>query len=75
MTRPDRPLVVVSAVLFCAGLEMAAFGMPTLWSVFSNRARPLPGEDRSGREVSSYASKDWAEQYCYEHALGVTTRT
>jgi hypothetical protein len=59
-------ILTFNALVFYAGLELAA---SRIGSLISRPAQESPRE-----KVSYYSSKDWAEQYWYEHRLSVRQR-
>jgi hypothetical protein len=66
-------ILTLNALVVCAGLELAAFGVLETSKLVSS-AEERPVREGGRRDVSYYSSQDWARQYWYEHDLSVTLR-
>jgi hypothetical protein len=62
-------ILVLNAILFGAGLELAATSSFKIRRLISSPAPQLVKERNPRETVSYYASQDWSEQYWYEFKL------
>jgi hypothetical protein len=62
-------ILILNALLLCAGLELAARTTFNIKSLFSKPAEDLVGEGKPRETVSYYSSQDWAKRYWYEFRL------
>src|SRR5262245_20048856 len=62
-------IFTLNALVFCAGLELAAKSAFKIRSLISRSAQELVGDGSPREKVSYYSSQDWAETYWYECRL------
>jgi len=67
-------IIILNALVLCAGLELAARSSFKIKSLISSPAQQLVGEGNPREKVSYYLSQDWAERYWYEFRLSRTQR-
>jgi hypothetical protein len=66
-------ILLLNALVLCAGLELTAFGVLKIWKLVSSPAEP-PVREGGRRNVSYYSSQHWAQRYWHEHDLSVRQR-
>ena len=62
-------ILILNALVLCAGLELAAKSSFKIRSLISSPAEQLVGEGNPREKVSYYSSQDWAKRYWYEFRL------
>ena len=62
-------ILILNALILCAGLELAAKSSFKIGSLISSPAEELVGEGNPRETVSYYSSQDWAKRYWYEFRL------
>ena len=62
-------ILILNALVLCAGLELAAKSSFKIGSLISSPAEQLVGEGNPREKVSYYSSQDWAKRYWYEFRL------
>jgi len=62
-------ILVLNALVFCGGLELAAMTGSKIEALMSNPPSHLVVEGSPREKVSYYSSQDWAERYWYEFRL------
>jgi len=62
-------ILILNALVLCAGLELAAKSSFEIGSLISSPAEQLVGEGKPRETVSYYSSQDWAKRYWYEFRL------
>jgi hypothetical protein len=67
-------ILTLNALVFYAGLDLAARSSFKIRSLISSPAQQLVGEGNPREKVSYYSSQDWAERYWYEHRLSSKER-
>jgi hypothetical protein len=65
-------VLTFNVLVVSAGLELTALGVSAIWELVSSSDERAAKQER--RDVSYYASQDWAQEYWHEHDLSVTQR-